>query len=156
MISLPDRFQMPRGLVFLTLRDCWGTVIRVTRANLVVTKARETVTDWATGTFTESITNIVLGDGGHEAGDPNTPIPPAESDIILDNQIATKVIATKTQPVATTAQFDVTFGSTEGNGSLTEAGLTTSPGSILFARVTFPEIVKTTSFSLDVTWKIIF
>jgi len=158
MISVPDQFPMPKGLVTITLRDLWGTVVSITRANLVVTKARETVTDWATGTFTESIDDIELGTGGHEAGDPDTPIPPAESDIALETPLAlsVKTITTKSQPTATTAQFDVVYGGTEGNGTITEAALKTSPGAVLFARVTFPKIIKDTSFSLGVEWKIIF
>lgn len=151
-----SQMARPKGLVILTLRDLQGNIAEQRRANLVVNTAREVVADWATADFTESIDDISVGDGGHDPGDPNIPIPPTESDIALDSETARKTIGVKSQPTATDAQFEVTFGTAEANGSLTEAGLHTIPGDILFARVTFPEIIKTVVFTLTITWKILF
>lgn len=153
---IADRFRRPKGLVTLVLRDLAGNVVDVRRANIVTDVARQQVADWAAQDFTEKINEISVGDGGHDPGDPNIPIPPSEGDTALDNETARKTIATITNPTVTDTQFVLTFATTEANGSITEAGLHTVPGDRLFARVTFPEIVKTASFTLTVTWKILF
>lgn len=163
MSSLISRFPQPRGCVVLTLRDptAGGHIVYQYEANnLVVTDARELVTDLVGGTTVEVPDEIAVGSGGHEPADPNIPIPPTVSDAALDTEDFRKVIGTKTQPTPTEAQFQVVYATTEANtpGSITEAGLFTpaSSNDILFARVTFPEIVKTAILTLTVTWKIIF
>ena len=161
MSNLISRFPKPSGRVILTLRDLQGNVVYEYAANnLVVTDARELVTDLVGGTTTEVPDEIAVGSGGHEVGDPNIPVPPTVSDATLETEDFRKVIGTKSQPTPTEAQFQVVYATTEANspGSITEAGLFTPAASndILFARVTFPEIVKTAILTLTITWKIIF
>jgi hypothetical protein len=53
--------------------------------------------------------------------------------------------------------LSATFGYDECNGRITEAGLfTAASGGVMYNRVVFPEIQKTRSLSLTISWKITF
>jgi len=57
--------------------------------------------------------------------------------------------------VKITLSAELDFG--EGNGALTEAGLFNGPtGGVLYNRVVFPPINKTTDFKLALIWEIVF
>jgi len=50
-----------------------------------------------------------------------------------------------------------TFGYQECNGKICEAGLFNAPeGGIMYNRVVFPEIVKTSDLTLSMVWRITF
>ena len=98
---IADNFRRPKGMVQLVLRDLAGNVVAFRRANIVTDVARAQVADWAAQDFTEKINEISVGDGGHDPGDPNIPIPPTEGDTALDNETARKTVATITNPTVT-------------------------------------------------------
>ncbi len=158
LIIPPEIIPLPRGEVILEIKDGYGNVISMFRPNLVMSIFRERQSDWAAGDFTETIDEIHIGSGGHVGGDPNTPIPPTVSDTVLDVSEATKTVSSTTQPIATTTQYSVAFSTADVSDptGITEAGLFTSPGGFMVARVTFPEQVITGILTLTVTWKLVF
>lgn len=148
----------PRGEVTLELTDDHGIFVARRHANLIVTQMREQIADWATQDFTEKIDEIAIGGGGHDLSDPNIPIPPTESDTALEILESLKTVTSVTQPDSLSAQFSVAFTTADVTDptSITEAGLFTDPGTIMVARVTFPELIVTGILTLTVTWKLIF
>jgi len=158
--SIPaEVIDPPRGEVTLELKDDKGNVVsRYVTNNLVVSLFRERQSDWAAADFTESIDEIHIGSGGHVGGDPNTPIPPTVSDTVLDVSEAAKTVSSTTQPTAIETEYSVAFSTADvpDPTGITEAGLFTSPGTFMCARVTFPEQVITGILTLTVTWKLIF
>lgn len=159
MILAPEIIPQPKGEVIIEVKDNKGNVVsRYTTSNLVVDIFRERQSDWTATDFTESIDEIHIGSGGHVGGDPNTPIPPTVSDTALDVSEATKTVSSTTQPTTKSTQYSVSFSTADVSDptGITEAGLFTSPGGFMVARVTFPEQVITGILTLTVTWKLIF
>ncbi|KKN05172.1 hypothetical protein LCGC14_1089980 [marine sediment metagenome] len=158
MILEPEIIPQPKGEVIIELKDGYGNVISMVRRNLVVDIFRERQSDWAAADFTETIDEIHIGSGGHVGGDPNTPIPPTVSDTALDVSEATKTVSSTTQPTTKSTQYSVSFSTADVSDptGITEAGLFTSPGGFMVARVTFPEQIITGILTLTVTWKLIF
>lgn len=147
-----------RGEVTLELRDSHDVIIARRHCNLTVNQFRERQADWASQDFAQKIDEIAIGGGGHDPGDPNIPIPPTESDTALDIQESIKTVTSVTQPDSFSAQFSVDFTTADVTDptSITEAGLFTDPGTIMVARVTFPELIITGILTLTVTWKLVF
>ena len=96
-----------------------------------------------------------------------TPIAPVVSDtgLIDTTNVFSKPISTNfayqgTAPVDNSIQFQIVLEKSEGNGTTgtiayTEAGLFTANGS-LFARETFPAIVKNANRRITFQWIILF
>ncbi len=152
MVTITSRMARPHGNVTLTFRDAiTGEITREIHCNLITTAARELVNDHMTGVSTEVPDEIAVGDQV-------SPSTPTISDTVLDSELDRSTITSKTQPTTTQAQYVTLFGTGEANGTLTEAGLFTplSASNILFARVTFGGVVKTSGFTLTVTWDVFF
>lgn len=108
------------------------------------------------------ITTMKFGTGGHVTGDILTPIEPSLADSNLETVVFSKTIATwyyEPTGVETSVRFQVTMEKTQANGSgttaYTEAGLFCANGT-LFARETFPAIVKTENRRIIFDWTILF
>lgn len=140
-----------RGEVTLTFVDK-GRVVKTIKQNLVVDQMYNLIAQWAANDFSEYISQIAVGTGGHVPGDKTIPVRPTESDTSLEAELAKKTIATITQPAVNQVEFTVTFLSGEATGDLTEAGLLSS-NDLLVARVTFGVISKG-AMTLIVRWKI--
>lgn len=106
-----------------------------------------------------------LGTGGHVPGDILTPVSPTITDTGLEELAFTKAIDhlndvyLPTPPAETSVKFVVVVEKAEGNGSGTvaycEAGLFTN-NNTLFARETFPAIVKNSTRRITFEWSILF
>lgn len=153
-----EQVNLPRGEVSLVLTDENGIIVARRHANLVVDQMRDAIAALAAQITTDQIDKIAIGDGGHEPGDPNTPVPPTISDTALDNQLVIKTVSSVSQPDSKSAQFSFGFTTADVSDptSVTEAGLFTDPAGDMVARVTFPELIITGILTLTVTWKLIF
>ncbi len=153
-----EQVSLPRGEVSLVLTDENGIIVDQRHVNLIVDQMRDAIAAFAAQVFTDKIDKIAIGDGGHEPGDPNTPVPPTVSDTALDNQLVIKTVTSVSQPDVKSAQFSFGFTTADVSDptSVTEAGLFTDPAGDLVARVTFPELIITGILTLTVTWKLIF
>ena len=138
--------------------------------NLIVDLGRKVLTHLlAEADSNFKVSSIGLGTKGHDLinNDILVPIAPTVSDIgLIDvDTIFTKDISTSfayqgTNPVDNAVQFQIVLEKTEANGATgttayTEAGLFTSNGS-LFARETFPAIVKNANRRITFQWIILF
>lgn len=151
-----DEMDLPGGWFELVARDGSGIIVARRKANLIVDRARELMADYFAGIFTDPVDEISLGDGGAPGG---TPVPPTLGDTALVSEVVggRKTIASITRPSIVRTQYEVTYGVSEVNTTLNEAGLfagPVSPATVLVARVTFEPIVKTAALTLTVTWKI--
>ena len=219
LLNTPQSFdRRPRGEVHIfELKDGKQKEL-LYKSNLVVYDARETIVQRMLNTDNPNFSGdstkptkdcflcwFGLGEGGVQAGDPLTPIPPVITDNYLNSPIpisdstssmyADFHYAGETRPDGWTysatgsykKQFDVggitfeqdelnankyliakistTIDSDEANGYLiSEAGLFTAESSlggytgpfILYARITFPTIVKTSEGRLLFSWYLYF
>lgn len=124
-----------------------------TYENVVPTVGRAAIANQLTGsaTYPAKITYVAVGTGGGS---------PAAGNTTLTTELARKAIsgASNASNVLTVDGF---FNETEGNGTLTEAGLfgdgsgtqasATTDSGILFSRVTISE-TKSNTETLTVTW----
>jgi hypothetical protein len=109
------------------------------------------------------IRTFKLGTGGHELDDITDPIAPTADDTSLETIAYTAGFDTVEYLPSgeeTQVKFTVVLETTEGNGTgtvaYTEAGLFLSPSGVLFAKETFPAVVKTASRRITFEWTILF
>jgi hypothetical protein len=126
--------------------------------NLIVNTGREAVTHL-----------LAEGDGVNykitdfELGDPVSPTAPAPGDTALEqsafSELITEVPVYTPVGVESTVTFTIIMEKAEGNGGgqvdYTEAGLFNANGN-LFARQTFPAVVKTATRKITFEWQLIF
>jgi hypothetical protein len=158
----------------LTLKGnvkCWieeeGVVtLHHEKSNLIVNGARKALAHLiAEANAIYRIDTFKLGTGGHLPGDILTPVSPTITDTDLEELQFTKAIDhlqdtyLPTPPAETSVKFTVVVEKAEGNGSgtvaYTEAGLYCQNGT-LFARETFPAIVKNSTRRVVFEWSILF
>lgn len=152
-----------RGEVRITVVESGQSRVVFQDRNLIVTLGRAYMAERISSTVnTAVISTLKMGTGGHVFGDVLTPIAPSTSDTGLETLAYTESInSTVYSPsgLNTTVTFRTTLEEPEGNGAgtvaYTEAGLFLSNG-VMFARETFPAVVKTGSRRLIVEWSIIF
>lgn len=145
--------------------------------NRVVDLGKEVLCNLITAPQTNShITTLKLGCKGHDLTDtsPNALLVPIEPLATDSSLIDTETVFSKdfdmhtmypTDDTKTEVQFSVVLEPTEANSSdetavngaiaYTEAGMYTK-GGVLFARETFPAIVKTENRRITFTWSILF
>jgi len=136
------------------------------KSNLIVNGARKALAHLiAEAAAIYRIDYFKLGTGGHAPGDILTPVSPTITDTQLEELAFTKAIDhvndtyLPTPPAETSVKFTVVVEKAEGNGSgtvaYTEAGLFCSDGT-MFARETFPAIVKNSTRRVTFEWSILF
>lgn len=171
-----------RGIVKVVVEelDDQGNVISTLmhhKNNLVVDLGKELLCHLITAPQTNAhITTLKLGTKGHDLSN-NTPqatlIPiapkPTDASLIDNTDTFTKdfdgFTLYPTDDTKTEVQFSCVLEANEGNGtdpnvaqqakSYTEAGMY-SKGGVLFARETFPALVKTMNRRITFTWSILF
>lgn len=136
------------------------------KSNLIVNGARKALAHLiGQATSTYKIDLFKLGTGGHLPDDILTPVSPTITDTGLEAMAFSKAIDHSadaylpTPPAETSIKFTIVVEKYEGNGSgivaYTEAGLFCASG-VLFARETFPAIVKNSSRRVSFEWSILF
>ena len=147
-----------KGRLTLHVRNAAGVVVEVIRApNSIVLSGRDLVAKQFINEPINPISHVAVGTGT-AAIDPN-------ADTALDSElfrkpldpIDTSLHLTTTgdgkKKVVITAELDFN----EGNGALTEAGLfNDGTGGVMYNRVVFLPINKTTDFKLTLLWEIVF
>ena len=151
----------PIGTLTLRRRDATGAVVEERRAhNSIVLSGRDLVAKLFIGEPIAAVSHVAVGTGS-AAVDPS-------ADSQLGSELFRKPInaIVPAQHLATTEDdrrkvtitADLDFA--EGNGALTEAGLFNAelggPADVMYNRVTFPPINKTSDFKLTLIWEIIF
>lgn len=162
IISLEDKI-VPKGRVRAFIEENGNRWLAWDDPNLIVNGARKALAHLvALPTDDYRIHKIGLGTGGHVAGDIITPISPSVADLGLETQAFEKVITEYTfEPIGveTSVKFTVSLGRDEGNGSgvvaYTEAGLFCVNGT-MFARETFPALVKNSNRRIIFEWSLLF
>ncbi len=140
-----------KGQVEIVIRDAKTGRIksRDTYNNMFVTAGKGIVAQWMSGQGNAGITYCALGTG--------TPAPTL-ADTGLTTELVRKLISVRSF-AANVATFQTFFGTTEGNGTLKEAGLfgdlaSATPGSAtLFSKIQITR-TKTSSDTLTLTWTI--
>jgi len=158
MKRLDEKFTGPSGEVLIEGFGPDGGRVLVRKANLIVDRGRELMADYYGGIFSDPIAQIALGDNGDPG---NTPPPPAVGDTALGGEIVggRKPLGSTTRPTLLRTEFQVTYGTTEANTTMNEAGLfagAIAPAPIMVARVVFAPFTKTIALTLTITWKITF
>ena len=142
-----------------------GVNIRLHHAkhNLVVNQGRRVLAHLlAQGQATYAIATMHWGTGGHVGDDILTPVPPTVADVSLEADFFTKAVERYDfypEGEETTVMFTTVLEKTQGNGTgvvaYTEAGMFTA-GGLMFARETFPAIVKTAKYRIIFEWTFLF
>ena len=170
-IGLTDHVPAPRGRVRCWVDEIDGVSFEAfnrflshDEVNIIVTRARKAMTHLvAAGDANYQITGFQAGTGGHVPGDPLTPIDPLVTDTALDVSTFTKAITLPPVYAPVVEESNVTLTlvmeTSEGNGGgtvqYTEAGLFSDNGN-LFARQTFPAVVKTNTRRITFDWTLYF
>lgn len=152
-----------RGHVRAFIDDGESVRLHHAKHNLVVNRGRRILAHLlATGSANYAIATMHWGIGGHASGDILTPIPPTVADTALEIDMFTKAVngySFYPEGEETTVMFTTVLEKTQGNGDgvvpYTEAGMFTAAGE-MFARETFPAIVKTPKFRIIFEWTFLF
>ena len=144
--------------------DFEGTFIHHEKSNLIVNGARKALAHLvAEATANYRIQQFQLGIAGHSGTDILTPVSPTINDVALNSSAFSKTITVfEYLPTGaeTSVKFTVVVDKAEANGSgvvaYTEAGLFCADGVTMFARETFPAIVKNANRRVSFEWSILF
>jgi len=157
-MKINEAFDM-KGRLTLRLKDKKGKLVREMAAdNDIVMTGRDLVAKLFANVSIDPISHIAVGTGA-TAVDPS-------SDQKLQSELFRKDITTidpakditpsgNKVRVIVSAELDFT----EGNGALTEAAMFNGvdPGaSVMYNRVVFPPVNKTSDFKLTLVWEILF
>ena len=165
--EIKDQVSGIRGSVKCFVEDGDGVVtLHHEKHNLIVNGARKALAHLiAQRPADYEIDTFELGTGGHVSGDILTPVSPTILDTDLEIPAFTKAIDhlvdvyLPTSPNETSVKFTIVVEKAEGNGSGTvaycEAGLFCA-NTTLFARETFPAIVKNSTRKVTFEWSILF
>lgn len=166
--SIEDTITL-RGSVKCYVEENGVTTLLHEKSNLIVNGARKAlahlIADISGVQTLYRIDYFKLGTGGHAPGDILTPVSPTITDTALEELAFSKIIDHNddtylpTPPDETSVKFTVVVEKAEGNGSgtvaYTEAGLFCNNGT-MFARETFPAIVKNSTRRITFEWSILF
>ena len=147
-----------KGRLRLQMRNAAGEIVEAFQAsNSIVLSGRDLVAKQFVAEPIDPISHVGVGTGA-------TPVDPA-GDTALESELFRKPIGpidptvhlTTTEDdrkkVVITAELDFN----EGNGALTEAGLFNADSDgVMYNRVVFLPINKTTDFKLTLLWEIVF
>lgn len=144
---------IPRGKVLIQLQNVHtGRIRQGLFDNMVVTAGKNAIADALRGTTANNkgiITYCAVGTGTTA---------PALADTTLQTEIARKLVSVRTVD-GKTAVFQTFFTTSEGNGTLREAGLFgddasgTANSGTLFCRVAISR-TKSSSDTLTITWNV--
>ncbi|MBZ5724660.1 MAG: hypothetical protein LAP87_06645 [Acidobacteriia bacterium] len=146
-----------RGRLTMRISDAQGrTIGSVAADNNIVLTGRDLVAKLFIKETIDPVSFVAVGTG-------SAPVTP--SDAALKTELFRKPINTPnaSQNLSTTQDFkkkvtvtaDLDFS--QGNGALTEAGLfNAAVGGVMYNRVVFPTINKTSDFKLTLIWEIVF
>jgi hypothetical protein len=168
IIPLQDQVSGLRGSVKCITEDFingeWqAPVIAHEKHNLIVNGARKALAHLiAEAPANYRITQFKLGTGGHGV-DILTPVSPTINDTDLETPVFTKNISSfqyLPSGAETSVEFTIVVDLAEANGggvvAYTEAGLLCADGVTLFARETFPAVVKNANRRISFIWSILF
>lgn len=152
-----------RGHVRAFIDDGESVRLHHAKHNLVVNGGRRILAHLlATGSANYAIATMHWGTGGHVGSDILTPIVPTVADTSLEVDVFTKAVNGYNfypEGEETTVMFTTVLEKTQGNGegvvAYTEAGMFTAGGE-MFARETFPAIVKTPKYRIIFEWTFLF
>ena len=105
------------------------------------------------------ITKMMWGTGGDEPLSPTTPIPPTVDDEQLAEPLSSPAfkLAVVDYPTTTSVRFTASLDQSEANGEgISEVGLFTNQFDLLFARKTFGILTKSSDFSFEFRYSIVF
>lgn len=156
----------PRGRVRCFVEENGVKTLAHEKSNLIVNGARKALAHLCgEASVSYRLDSFKLGTGGHAPGDILTPVSPTVTDADLETSFFTKGIShgsdvyLPTPPDETSIMFTVVVEKFEGNGTgtvaYTEAGLFCQNGT-MFARETFPAIVKNSTRRITFEWSILF
>jgi len=171
-IGIQDEFRSYRGWLECYTQDLGcdrelafsQAILHNSEENLIVTLARKAMTHLvAEGDTDYQITEFQAGTGGHAPGDPLTPVDPVVGDTGLETSFWSKAITLPPvyAPVGeeSNVKLTVVMDTSEGNDvtpvQYTEAGLFSDNGN-LFARQTFPAVVKIDTRRITFEWTLYF
>ena len=153
-----------KGRLTLQMRNAANEIVREVAANnSIVLSGRDLVAKQFINETIAPISHVAVGTGF-------TPVDPAadnqlENEIEISpgifrkaiNQIDPSVHLTTTADNRKKVLITAELAAEQGNAALTEAGLFNSDtGGVMYNRVVFPEINKTTDFTLTLIWEILF
>jgi hypothetical protein len=152
-----------QGSVEIHLKNRVGRVLQTRKChNLIVNSGRELVAKLVTNQAGFSAIRVQLG----SSGDPELPdqvslITPLEGAIKDIENLLIELIEEAPNNFRAKMSFSANFGENEGVGQIREAGIVfeeVSPGNtdVLYNRVTFDTINKTTDDELTLNWEIRF
>lgn len=120
-------------------------VERIQRHNLVTTAGRNLIRDLLNGVPAKHISHVAVGSGTAAADKGDTALKSER----YRGEVTSRVPWTGQLTLQSFVNGD------QGNGPLSEAGLFNAPtGGVLFARVVFPTISKSSSLTVTFTWDI--
>ncbi len=105
------------------------------------------------------ITKMMWGTGGDEPLTPTIPIPPTVDDEQLAEPLTSPPYKTAVvdYPTATSVRFTASLLQSEANGEgISEVGLFTDQFDLLFARKTFGVLTKSSDFSFEFRYSVVF
>lgn len=146
------------GRLTIQKRDGAGRLLDQTTANnSIVLGGRDLVAKLFVNEAISPVTHVGVGTG-------NAPVDPASNAALgseLFRKALTPVDPTRDLVIVNGSNVKVTLSTEldfdQGNGALTEAGLfNAASGGVLYNRVVFPPINKTTDFKLTLIWEIVF
>lgn len=162
-----DGIQKPRGCVKIFIKEDGDEYLAHEDDNLIVKLARPAMAHLiAEADSNYKVVTFKIGTKGHVLGPPEditTPVAPSVTDTgLIDTSPFSKAISSFSYlPVGdpTSVQFISVLEKSEANGSgsvnYTEAGLFMFNGD-MYARETFPAIVKNSSRKITFYWQILF
>lgn len=138
------------GLVKVIQTNSFGKVVKEFEVpNLVVTTGKNYIASKMTATTNSpaSMTHMAIGTGTTAA---------AITDTALQTQTG-RVTLSGSAVANNTITYTATFPAGTGDGAITEAGIfngSTSPGSVMLCRTTFPVVNKGAGDTIAITWVI--
>ena len=147
----------PRGRLTVQKRDDRGTLIETIQIhNSIVLSGRDLIAKLFVKEAISPVSHVAVGTGA-------TPVEPA------DEKLAKEVFRKPISPIDPSRHITTTdekkrkvtvtaeLGFGEANGALTEAGLfNAASAGVMYNRVVFPPINKTSDFKLTLIWEILF
>lgn len=148
----------PTGRLTLQVRDASGALVNEVGAqNSIVLTGRDLVAKQFAGQIVGPVSHVAVGTNATPT-DPNaTAALGAELFRKAINPVnpALHITTTNDNKKKVTLSCDLDFN--QGNGALTEAGLFNAlNGGVMYNRVVFPPVNKTTDFKLTLIWEITF
>jgi hypothetical protein len=150
-----------RGRLILQKRNAANEIIEeLTAHNTIVLSGRDLVAKQFINEPIEPISHVAVGTGSTEVKATDTAL---ASELFrkpindIDPSVHLTTTSDNKKKVMITADLDFS----EANGALTEAGLfnaedASDPNGVMYNRVVFPPINKTTDFKLTLIWEIVF